>query len=438
MASPRVFVGPIEIAGVGAGLVRGFRTLGVQADLRLKTPHPFAYDLAELDAHPVVRAWQRLGERMVAARQRWMRLLLRGLQWVVSLPVLFILARRYDAFIFIFGRTITGSALDVRLLRLLGRRTIVVFCGSDARPPYIDGARSYPGLEQGRSWPRFVLWLHTRLSRRRVSSLERSADYLVNSPATAQFHRRPYVNWFVMGIPRPPMAGSEASPARATEGRIRILHSPSSPAVKGTALITAIVRRLQDEGLPVELVLLQGATNQQVLQHIRECDIVFDQAYSDTPMAALASEAAALGKPALVGGYFAAIMHRHLPADAIPPSRYVLPEGMEDALRELVSDAALRQAVGAASREFVQAYWRDTEVAGRYLRLINGDVPDDWWCRPDQVDYVDGCGLPRSQAAARVATLVTWRGRSTLGIGDNPALEARMLELAGRAGDSRP
>ena len=48
-------------------------------------------------------------------------------------------ARRYDAFVFLYGETITNTGFELTLLRWLGKRTVVVFVGSDARPPYIDG-----------------------------------------------------------------------------------------------------------------------------------------------------------------------------------------------------------------------------------------------------------------------------------------------------------
>lgn len=427
MHKPRVFVGPIEIAGVATGLVNGLRALGLDADLHCKYPHPFAYQSQPPNDHPLLRLWRRLGAWQQGVTF-WLRMLLRVLQGALSLPVLFMLARRYDAFIFIFGRTITGSLWDVWLLRLLGKRTIVIFCGSDARPAYIDGARSLHGA-QGFS---AALWLFivTSLNAHRVRTLERFADIVVNSPATAQFHRRRYVNWFIMGIPRPATAMSQAE---LTPGEtFQVLHSPSDPVAKGTDQIRAAVAALQAEGLPIQLRELRGVSNQKVLEAISECDLVCDQLYSDTPMAAFASEAAALGKPALVGGYFAAWVGHAMPTELKPPTIFVEPHALRDTLRDLVLDRTRCAGQGMKAQCFVARNWQAEAVAARYAELIAGRTPESWWCEPDQVNYAQGCGLSEEQAAWRIATLTRYFGVRALRLQGKPQLEAACLALRDR------
>lgn len=366
---------------------------------------------------------------MVAGRSRLSRLGWRSLQALLGLPVLLVFAARYDAFVFIFGRTISGSLIDLWLLRLLRRRIVVIFCGSDARPPYMDGARSFSGLEKGRLAPRCWLWLLTRLTQRRVTVWERYANYVVNYPSTGHFHRKPYINWFSMGIPRPSLPEGDVAQERL-DGRVRILHSPSHPELKGTVIVRALVQRLKVEGLPVELIELQGASNQQVLQAIRDCDFVFDQVYSDTPMAAFASEAAAFGRPALVGGYFAPICARHVRPVDMPPACFVHPDELEHALRRLVLDPGLRRSLGADAQRFVQGPWSSASVAGRYLRLLNDDVPPEWWCQPKDIEYLEGCGLHASASANRIRALLDFAGPRALGLSSRPGLEARFLQLA--------
>lgn len=423
----RVFIGPLEIAGVAVGLVRGLRAMGMTADLRCKHPHPFAYEAQEADSNPLVRFWQQLG----VWQQRFpgsVGLLLRLLQAIVGLPVLLLLAHRYDAFIFIFGRTITGSLWDVWILRRLGKRTIVIFCGSDARPPYMDGARSLAGAQGFFAAVR--LFIATSLNAHRVRRLERFADVVVNSPATSQFHQRRYVNWFIMGIPRP--AAASAPVLLSSRTIFQILHSPSDPVAKGSEHIRAAVAALQAEGLPIQLRELRGVSNQKVLEAISECDLVCDQLYADTPMAAFASEAAALGRPALVGGYFAAWVDQAMPSELKPPSIFVEPHALRDTLRDLVLDRARCVALGAEAQCYVAGNWQAEAVAARYAELIAGRIPESWWCEPDQVNYAQGCGLSEEQAAWRMATLTRYFGVRALRLSGKPQLEAACLALRDR------
>ena len=48
---------------------------------------------------------------------------------------------KYDIFIFGFGQSLLRSNLDLPILKLFGKKIISNLChGSEARPPYIDGA----------------------------------------------------------------------------------------------------------------------------------------------------------------------------------------------------------------------------------------------------------------------------------------------------------
>ncbi len=147
-----------------------------------------------------VRIWRRIGRwRQSIARERVALKIValtlhRLLGWVVLALALF----RFDSFIFLFGQTITDTAIELRLLRLLRRRVIFIYVGSDVRPPYMDGTGS---LADGAvPDPRSLAKMSRRI-RARVAQHERFADYIVNAPATAQFNSRRYINWFEMGFP---------------------------------------------------------------------------------------------------------------------------------------------------------------------------------------------------------------------------------------------
>ena len=93
-------------------------------------------------------------------------------------------------------------------------------------------------------------------------------------------------------------------PAVLNEQRlIRILHSPSSPEVKGTYLIRQAINALKAKGYPIDYVEIMGKPNTVVIAELEKCDFIVDQLYSDTPMSGFATEAAFFGKTAVVGGY---------------------------------------------------------------------------------------------------------------------------------------
>jgi len=430
----RVFVGPLEVAGIGLGLVQGLREGGTAADLVCAYGHRYAYG-DDVPPGWLARVWMRLGRWRVALPRR--RLLAKAsafaLQQIVGWFVLVWAMRRYDAFVFLYGETITNTRVELALLRAAGKRVVVVFVGSDSRPPYIDGGL-FPA---DRPFDARAAQRATRRQQLKVARLERAATVCVNAPAAAHFHRRRFVNWFALGIPRHVPTSPAGAPGDATAAAtVRLLHSPSLPVLKGTAQIRACVERLRAKGLDVDLVTIEGRPNAEVLQALRDCDLVLDQLYSDTPMAGFATEAASLGRPVLVGGYRAEGAARDLAGLPLPPSCFVPPERFEAVLEHLVRDRAAREALGAAAQAFVRAHWTPAATAQRLLRMLRGDVPQAWWCDPARVDYLHGCGLSESTAREHVRVLVERCGPAALQLDDKPALRQAFIDFAAGAAPS--
>jgi hypothetical protein len=203
--------------------------------------------------------------------------------------------------------------------------------------------------------------------------------------------------------------------------------------VKGTSQIIEILTRLRNKGHEIELVQIQGMPNEVVLQELARCDFIVDQLYSDSPMAAFATEAALFGKPAVVGGYFAEGIEKCIEPADFPPSLYVEPDDLEMAIERLIVDTEFRLRLGKQARQFVLTRWCPMGVAGRYLQLLNDDIPSDWWCDPDRVDYLSGCGLPRVRSKLLVGLLLKHYGASALQVQDKPYLERDLVEFASLA-----
>jgi glycosyltransferase involved in cell wall biosynthesis len=341
---------------------------------------------------------------------------------------------KFDAYIFLFGNTITNSRLELWLLKLLRKRMIFVYVGSDARPPFIDGVWFPAGEEPAMA----KACAMARRFKQKIRLHERYADFLVNSPSTAQYHEKKFINWFAMGLPKVAPEGHSTRDATGSprDGSVRILHSPSNPAIKGSLAIVEVVERLRARGHAIELVKIEGVSNEVVLRELARCDFVIDQLYSDTPMAAFATEAAHYGKPAVVGGYFAEEMADAVRPEYIPPSLFVTPETLEAAVERLVVDKDFRETLGQRASEYVNSRWSAVKVAGRYLELIYGRAEAAWWCDPQDVLYVRGCGMPQAHAARMVRALIERYGMASLQVSDKPRLEQAFAELAGRGARS--
>ena len=126
-----------------------------------------------------------------------------------DLPLLLWAIATCDIFIFGFASTFFGY-LELPLLKLFRRRVVFIFHGSDSRPPYLDGA--VPTADAG-SRPD-ALVRSTRRVKRRVRTIDRWADVVVDNPLSAHFHERPIVSFLAIGIPRVLASGDVRSRSR--------------------------------------------------------------------------------------------------------------------------------------------------------------------------------------------------------------------------------
>ncbi|HEX9931952.1 MAG TPA: glycosyltransferase [Allosphingosinicella sp.] len=430
----RILIAPVEVAGIAGGLKAGFDEIGVEATLAFSQPHAFDY-AASRQVHPLARVWSRLGAAFSRAEAKGSRL--RYPIWAMwrawSVLVLIWALWRFDAFIFLFGNSLTNTRTEARLLRRLGKKVAVVYCGSDSRPPAVDGqVCQVPARREPASLER-----HGKKLKARIANFEENGFACVNSPFTGQYHGRPFANWFVLGVPRSAGVSPPPAPAERSDGApLRILHSPSNPKVKGTDRVIEIVEALKAGGHPIELALLQNVTNDRVLEEIDKADVVVDQLYSDTPMASFAVEAAQRGKPVLVGGYSAAPEFRPALSEHPPVTMFVHPDEASAALERLVADADLRHDLGRRAEAFVRSHWSPAAVAGRYLRLLKGEAPAEWFVEPGAYIYVHGAGLPEAEARAIVGAVVAERGEGALQLDHLPALREAFRRFG--AGEEAP
>ncbi len=421
----RVFLGLAEIAGYYRGLKEGFQALGHEAELITLSGNPFGY--AGTTDNSLVDFWRWLNARPEPS--------LRALRRVPRTLLFLWAASRFDLFVFSFGTSLLPGFRDLPLLKRLGKKLIFQFHGSDSRPPYLDG--SVMAKDRGRSIASAIALTHEKKQNLRI--IERYADAVVNSDPAAQLLERPFIEWLRVGIPVHPASAPPRAAAvgwwdsRRGAGPIRAVHSPSHPEAKGSTEIRTIVERVRAQGVPLELVTIEGRPNHEVLTELASCDLVIDQLYADYGMPGLAVEAAWFAKPVILGGYAVDHWKRVLPEEARPPTWYCLPNQVEEGILTLSRDYEARRRLGLAARTFVEETWHPRQVAQRYLTIAEGRVPHDWFRPPQDIDYWQGCGLPESRVQELVASFVAEGGKAALELGDKPALERKLLAFAGGA-----
>ncbi len=420
----RVLIAPREVAGVSAGLQQGLSDLGYHVDLLYRWPHPFAYSSTR-PSSPVLRAlWWLIGLEHAPKQTGRVARAASLAARVVALPFL---ARRYQAVVYVGADTLLRGGADRAFVRRAGVRVVTVFCGSDARPPYLNGywmnpTEGAPDLDAIRA--------ATTVTRARVERAERQSDYVVNHPASAQFHSSAYIDWTVMGMPSPDVASADREPApTGAAGPVRILHAPSDPVHKGSEQIRAAVAELKTRGRAIDYLEISGLSHAAVLAELRSADVVVDELYSDALLAGLATEAAHLGRAVLILGYAGELVGRLAERVGAPADHYCDPAELVDRLQTLVDDAGLRRDLSERLYEFVSTSWAPTAIAERYGRLIDGNPDPAWFDDPADYGYAFGWGVDKAALSEALAAYTTRFGAGALELPEGSPVRASIDAL---------
>jgi hypothetical protein len=366
----RVLIGLTEIAGVNAGLSKGFRDLGHHVTSVVLDRHPFGYETAEFDSLPKtlglaiqVRAFARKAGRLPKARRAFCGAADKFLR-ALAFPSLI---RKHDVFVFIFGAVVIGR-WEGAIVRLFRRSYIQILLGSDARPPFLD---AYYVSEKSLASPGPLL-KRSRRMRRQLSVLSRCSTAIVALPEFGHYLTRPYVDLMWLGLPIVPVHGV-ARPSITNRESFRILHSPSHEKMKGTAIIRASIERLQKIRPEVEYRELKGVPNSVVREALQETDLLVDQLYSDTPSPALATEASSLGVPTLLGTLHHSILSQS-GNFGYPATMTIDPDELDRTLDRLVENRNSLPLTGQMAKKFVDEHWNPISVASRILEIANNST----------------------------------------------------------------
>jgi hypothetical protein len=166
--------------------------------------------------------------------------------------------------------------------------------------------------------------------------------------------------------------------AEWTPGRnLRVLHVPNHSHFKGTKYLEEAVERLSAHA-PIELTMASGIANAEVLQLMRDCDLVVDQLIGGH-FGLTALEAMASGKPVVVY-----LVDRNT---AIAPEECPLidanPDTIFDVLSRLAADPAALVEIGRRSRRYVEKHYSIPALAQR-LRDLYKETADIDLARPSE------------------------------------------------------
>lgn len=161
----------------------------------------------------------------------------------------------------------------------------------------------------------------------------------------------------------------QAQDAPFIHDRLRVLHSPTNRAIKGTDLVLPTLRRLEEEGV-LDLELLEGVPNAEMAGRLAHADVVIDQfrigSYGVGACEAMASGRVVIGH---VGSRVRRVVHQQTGYEL--PIVEATPDSLEKVLRSIQNDRASALDAAAKGPEFVRAV-HDGRLSVAALRSLFG------------------------------------------------------------------
>ena len=274
--------------------------------------------------------------------RRWSRW--RLVRWALPYLVFLWACRRYQRFHFYCNRGLLHPASpftfrpeELRMLRALGKQVFFWTYGSDVRTQAATRRLGEPNCCSECVLPDVGCVCDDRRGQANLARIAASADAVFSMGDMIEYTPGSRNDLFFWPVDLDADGGRKYAPcytAAEGGGPLVIVHAPNHRSYKGTRHLTAAVQRLRDEGLAIELVLVERQPNDRALEIYRTADLVFDQCLIGFH-GYFALEAMALGKAVLC---FIRKPEEYLLRGQECPIVNARPEQLESTLRQLAGD----------------------------------------------------------------------------------------------------
>lgn len=265
-----------------------------------------------------------------------------------------------DYFFIIWNKTFLLFSFDLVLLKLAGKKVILMHCGDDVRyrplQKLIDKKYSLTTWQNDKPDSRifrknfYYQWLceftGITISTRDQATFQNKKLFHFCFPQVALLPEMKKVN-----------------------EKCLIVHCPSNRSVKGTDTVLSAIQKLREEGLDFEFELIENQSNIYVLNRLQHADILIDQ--PGVWVARLAVEAMAAGC-CVIGGNYANYMNRY-DSPVIQFERS--DKKLADALRALIVNKSIRQKNMNACYNFWKENYSYESYSKYFEQVCNGIAP---------------------------------------------------------------
>jgi glycosyltransferase involved in cell wall biosynthesis len=340
----KILIGPTAFVGVSLVLASALKEKGIRVTHVITRISPFRPDME----YDVLMNFQGLNKLQMMFKYLYYFL---KFFW------------QHNTFIFLSGQTLLPYNLDLPILKLFHKKTIMWFMGSDIRHyESLEAAAKKAGLEYYKSKDQGGGPKALKRKMRMIHMVERYVDYIISHPNVSQLLTRKYYTIFI------PKDICNIRYNNISNPKPIVVHAPSDDEYKGTSYIVETVERLRIEAHDFKFCLLRNVSNIKLLETLSEADIVVDQLFETAP-GGFTIESMAAGC-AVLGG--------NVPEfSGFPPELPIIhtdPSNIYQNLKMLLENPELRRELGEKGRKYVEKYHDHRKIANDIIELITSNT----------------------------------------------------------------
>ena len=329
----RIIHGTIEIANQMFTMVQGLRRIGLDARTINYYPSYLQYESDEVinikafrDANLANKALKELASRIIPA---------------------------YDVFHYHFGTSLLLDYSDLPLLKEQNKKVLMHHWGSDVRR-YSLAVRLNPYVK--------VKSMNENTIRNRLDRLSKYIETCVVCDEELYEYVKEYYRKVVV-FPQVIDIQQYSAENNHQNGRLTIVHAPTSPGIKGTGYILKAVEELGKEH-DFEFRLVKGMSHEEARKIYLNADIVIDQLLIGS-YGLVSIENMALGKPVVC--WISEFMKGKYPREL--PIISANPDNIKEVIAYLLSNRDSLHEIGLKSRAYAEKYHDINKFSHKLLEL---------------------------------------------------------------------
>jgi hypothetical protein len=339
----KVLCGYVNTGGIAYKIAEGLRKNGVKADSVVIDDHLFSY--------PFHKKMNFTGNK-----PSFINRLIKYYYFIKH-------ALKYDVFIFNTRSTMLAKKGDLKLLKLFGKKTAMIYVGCDIRDKnyYLQSPEKFTVCRN--CSVEYQVKIGCVMEDKLVESavIQKYIDAPFSHPFDAMILNGKFNYLYLL------LELEKYQPKYETNSKIKIVHIPSDDGIKGTNYVMAAIEKLKNKNVEFEFELIRNKPHDEVIGSIRNSDILIDQMVAGW-YGLISIEAMALGKTTVC--FLRDELYNYIPDI---PIINLNPDNLADGLKKLIMEKEKLGGYGMAGRKYAEKYHDYIKNSMDMLRITVGE-----------------------------------------------------------------